>query len=67
MQCIYTLFIDMENRIEQIKSELHRLYKVFYSKNVPPLVQRRAGCRIIALKDELKKIFKENERRTTSF
>ena len=49
----------METRIDQIKSELHRLYKVFYSKSTPPLVQRSAGCKIIALKNELNKIIIE--------
>ena len=39
--------------IRELKSELHKNYKIFYSKKTPPLLKRRAGCRIIELKKQL--------------
>ena len=57
----FCIMKSMETEIKQINLELHRLYKVFYSKSTPPLVQRKVGCKIIALKNKLKMIIKKTK------
>ena len=45
--------MDKQEQIDNIKQELNKLYKIFYSKHTPPLIQRKTGCRILALKKQL--------------
>ena len=52
---------DKQERIDSINSELHILYKRFYSKNTKPLTQRYIGCRILKLKKELDMLCKSKD------
>ena len=52
---------DKQARIDSINSELHILYKRFYSKKTKPLTQRYSGCRIIKLKTELDMLYKSKD------
>ena len=53
--------LDKKQRIDSINSELHILYKRFYSKKTKPLTQRYIGCRIIKLKKELDMLCKSKD------
>ena len=52
---------DKQARIDSINSELHILYKRFYSKKTKPLTQRYIGCRILKLKKELDMLYKSKD------
>lgn len=52
---------EKQLRIDSINSELHILYKVFYSKKTKPLTQRYIGCRILKLKKELDMLYKSKD------
>ena len=53
-------FMNKYIEINLLKKELHKYYKIYYSPKTPPLLKRKAGCRIIALKKQLSLIC-ENE------
>ena len=55
------MFSEKQARIDSINSELHILYKRFYSKKTKPLTQRYIGCRIIKLKKELDMLCKSKD------
>ena len=52
---------DKQARIDSINSELHILYKGFYSRKTKPITQRYIGCRIIKLKKELDMLYKSKD------
>ena len=55
------MYPDKHERIDGINSELHILYKRFYSKKTKPLTQRYLGCRTIKLKKELDMLYKSKD------